>query len=504
MYHIGYLILILCILLLPLLLSRNYISSIYPVFIIIFYILAFLAFLLYVAKDFNHLHLILKYYSYSPKLMKKLILFPLPLSVILRILNFFCLCFIEANIFFVSGFSSSFNKKFNKIIKITTSIFFILEFILYDPSLYIHFYTALYPVYINSKTIISFYRIFEAVTLIFNNLCLVYCVSLFVYFFVVSPKIRSLRNAMLSFCISYISLITTYILILFWSPALLIRYSKIADIVTYVPLTLRLAESFYFIFPYILLILFAFFVYNFLRYYRIRQKITSSSLKIMHTVQGASTSSRLFCHYIKNELLSLNALLEEIPITPENKNIMGEIENQYKEIYTRINTIHESLKSNTFKFETVPVNILINTALEDIKKWKKVDEIHIITQYPVIMPKVIVDKVEFTHALVNIIQNAVESMLCSDKPTHVLQISVAEEKKYVITEIYDNGIGIPEKDLENIFTPLFSTKPQTNNWGMGLSLAYTIITMCGGKISVSSTEKKGCTFEIQLINASSL
>jgi hypothetical protein len=65
--------------------------------------------------------------------------------------------------------------------------------------------------------------------------------------------------------------------------------------------------------------------------------------------------------------------------------------------------------------------------------------------------------------------------------------------------IKDNGNGIPEAIKDKIFQPFFTTKPTGQGTGLGLSLAYDIVTKGhGGTLEVDSQEKKGTSFTISL------
>ena len=69
------------------------------------------------------------------------------------------------------------------------------------------------------------------------------------------------------------------------------------------------------------------------------------------------------------------------------------------------------------------------------------------------------------------------------------------------TEIHirDNGIGIPQKNIDKIFQPFFTTKPTGQGTGLGLSLAYDIITNeHEGSLRVESVEGEGAEFIIQM------
>ena len=64
------------------------------------------------------------------------------------------------------------------------------------------------------------------------------------------------------------------------------------------------------------------------------------------------------------------------------------------------------------------------------------------------------------------------------------------------TTIKDTGIGIPAKNLKNIFNPFFTTKE--DGTGMGLALTYAIVNDHSGKINIESTPKIGTTITVEL------
>jgi two-component system NtrC family sensor kinase len=64
--------------------------------------------------------------------------------------------------------------------------------------------------------------------------------------------------------------------------------------------------------------------------------------------------------------------------------------------------------------------------------------------------------------------------------------------------VKDNGPGIPQKILDKIFQPFFTTKPTGQGTGLGLSLSYDIVKAHGGEINVKTEEGKGSEFIITL------
>ena len=64
--------------------------------------------------------------------------------------------------------------------------------------------------------------------------------------------------------------------------------------------------------------------------------------------------------------------------------------------------------------------------------------------------------------------------------------------------VKDNGNGIPQKILDKIFQPFFTTKPTGQGTGLGLSLSYDIVKAHGGELKVETKEGEGSEFIIQL------
>ena len=80
-----------------------------------------------------------------------------------------------------------------------------------------------------------------------------------------------------------------------------------------------------------------------------------------------------------------------------------------------------------------------------------------------------------------------------------VSVSTKKDNGKVEIKVADNGNGIPQKVLDKIFQPFFTTKPTGQGTGLGLSLAYDIVTKGhGGEIKVNTKEGEGSEFIIQL------
>jgi signal transduction histidine kinase/ligand-binding sensor domain-containing protein len=77
-------------------------------------------------------------------------------------------------------------------------------------------------------------------------------------------------------------------------------------------------------------------------------------------------------------------------------------------------------------------------------------------------------------------------------------LSFGESRGEVTISVKDNGNGIPQKVLDKIFQPFFTTKPTGQGTGLGLSLSYDIVKAHGGELKVETKEGEGSEFVIQL------
>lgn len=116
------------------------------------------------------------------------------------------------------------------------------------------------------------------------------------------------------------------------------------------------------------------------------------------------------------------------------------------------------------------------------------------------IPRIMAIGNEVNQVLLNIIVNAAHAIKekASDS-LGLIKISTVEEQDYVRCIIEDNGIGIPEGQLNQIFNPFFTTKAVGEGTGLGLNISYDIIVnQHHGEILTESAEGAGTTFTIRL------
>jgi two-component system NtrC family sensor kinase len=77
-------------------------------------------------------------------------------------------------------------------------------------------------------------------------------------------------------------------------------------------------------------------------------------------------------------------------------------------------------------------------------------------------------------------------------------VNTKKNNDKVQISVKDNGNGVPQKVLDKIFQPFFTTKPTGQGTGLGLSLSYDIVKAHGGELKVETKEGKGSEFIISL------
>lgn len=97
-------------------------------------------------------------------------------------------------------------------------------------------------------------------------------------------------------------------------------------------------------------------------------------------------------------------------------------------------------------------------------------------------------------------EQSIKNVGTSDKtyqPTVIVRTKKSDN--FIEICVQDNGSGIPQKALEKIFQPFFTTKPTGKGTGLGLSLSYDIVTKGhNGQLLVNTKEGAGTTFIIKL------
>lgn len=108
------------------------------------------------------------------------------------------------------------------------------------------------------------------------------------------------------------------------------------------------------------------------------------------------------------------------------------------------------------------------------------------------LPKVLVSAHAMTHAVLNVVKNAMDAMAGGG----VLTVATDCENSKVRVVVSDTGGGVPDQVQQHIFDPYFTTKNTGN--GIGLTVAYKLAQLHGGDVVLDPQHKGGASFVITL------
>jgi heavy metal sensor kinase len=145
--------------------------------------------------------------------------------------------------------------------------------------------------------------------------------------------------------------------------------------------------------------------------------------------------------------------------------------------------------------DNADISAIMRDILDDMEilAHQKGIEIDFVSQEGIIIP---IDKDQIMRSFINILENAIKYTPEKGR----VSVEVIREDAYAFITISDTGIGIPEQDLPHIFDRFYQVDSSRSSagFGLGLSIALSIIEAHGGSITVESTPKQGTTFLISL------
>jgi PAS domain S-box-containing protein len=107
------------------------------------------------------------------------------------------------------------------------------------------------------------------------------------------------------------------------------------------------------------------------------------------------------------------------------------------------------------------------------------------------LPRVLANKGQLAEVFINVLTNALQSIDDKDPANNDVHITTACVDKKVTITISDSGCGMSEDVLACVFDPFFSTRPEGQGTGLGLTIAQNTLEKMGGDIEVDSVLGQG-------------
>ena len=160
----------------------------------------------------------------------------------------------------------------------------------------------------------------------------------------------------------------------------------------------------------------------------------------------------------------------------------------------------QSLSSNILiDFSEQPLNSVIEEAVQISKAQISRADIKMKLILDANWPIAKINTDLLLHVMLNLIQNAIDSMLGVPDRHRTLIIRTFTGPESVVAEFEDNGVGLPKGSAAHLFEPLYTTK--RGGMGLGLALCRRVVIAHGGSVQVRSNPCHGATFAVSLPRA---
>jgi len=211
-------------------------------------------------------------------------------------------------------------------------------------------------------------------------------------------------------------------------------------------------------------------------------------------------------HELKTPLTSMKVLADSITSMGDApvelykefmEDIGHEIDRETKIINDLLSLVKMDKSAADLNITSLNVNELLEQILKRLKPIAEKQQVELVLESfrPVIAD---VDEVKITLAISNLIENSIKY----NNPDGWVRVSLNADHQYMYLKVEDNGMGIPEADLDHIFERFYrvdkSHSREIGGTGLGLAITRSAVLMHKGAIKVFSTEGEGTIFNVRI------
>ena len=214
-----------------------------------------------------------------------------------------------------------------------------------------------------------------------------------------------------------------------------------------------------------------------------------------------SEVARRLAHEIKNPLTPIQLSAERLayklaPVLDEDsvkflKRMTSTISNQVNNMQGMVNAFSEYARAPALNFQKAQLNDLVVEIGELYRVNPKNAELKVETDN---IPEITLDTNRFRQLLVNLVKNALEAL--PDDKNGCVSLSTKKADTSIILTIADNGLGIAEELLSQLFEPYVTNKAKGT--GLGLAIVKKIVEEHSGTIKAQNNDAGGASFVIEL------
>jgi signal transduction histidine kinase len=207
-------------------------------------------------------------------------------------------------------------------------------------------------------------------------------------------------------------------------------------------------------------------------------------------------------HQVRNPIVTIGGysqrLLKVFSPPPKGKSYLHQILKEAKRLETMIQRLEEYVLFPKPAFRRERIEKVVETVLQTASEEAAEKGVFFNLETRALEGRgdFFIDRDLIAKALLHILENSMEAVtqIPMGKKGSVVKVSLFGDGGNIGISISDRGEGIPKKNLDRIFEPFFSTRP--NRVGLGLTFVKRVAEEQGGSIRVESRLKKGTTITL--------
>jgi signal transduction histidine kinase len=202
-------------------------------------------------------------------------------------------------------------------------------------------------------------------------------------------------------------------------------------------------------------------------------------------------------HELRNPIGTIKASAEMLArsLSEENaiaREMAGFISSEVDRTNALITRFLEFARPTPLRMKTAELAEVIDRAVAQIQRLHASAGVNIYTNYSPDIPPFLMDAEILERIVYNLLLNAVQA----SPPGGTVTVKTKPLNGMVEISVIDRGAGIPPEQVENIFNPFFTTKP--DGVGLGLAIVSKLVDEHGGAIAVESEPGRGSVFVVRL------
>ena len=234
---------------------------------------------------------------------------------------------------------------------------------------------------------------------------------------------------------------------------------------------------------------------------RAEQERAELQSKVLHQekLAGIGLLASGMAHEIGNPLASIQAVCDNQlrkPLDPKMAGKFQRIRDQIARIVQIVRQLVNFARRDPDVWRLVSVNEQIESALAIAKLSRQSKTAQVRLELDPSLPKPVCIGDQLAQVFLNLFLNAFDAMK-EEGGEMVVQSRLSSAGRIVVS-VQDNGSGIADQHLSNLFVPFFTTKEVGKGTGLGLHVSQGIVKRHGGEITVRSEVNRGSTFTVEI------